>query len=813
MRDVEVPMKKYSKTVVLFFALVGLVLTGCKGGGKDQAASDFMNDAKLVFSIGDVQVKTGEIWNAAQQQMKLVQGNEIKTGAKAQCNIAIGTDSFITVKESSHLVIEEIIKNASGTENNSLELKVGRTIVNPKKLLKGDSFRIKTPTAVAAVRGTKFVVESQPGEQMKVAVVDGKVELSRRVPALDRVDDEVIAKSEALTMLKEKVDEETIVIDANSSAFIDNKKAEAENIVINDIVAEHVETIKEELAKEKIAEKKEEMKEVQVADNQKAPEDKKEEKSKKFLKQEKDITTALASLDIMKKEKEEVVQIKIQEKIETRYVEEVKELDKAIDQAREQKLVEQKKEGAVTQLTINSPVKKSSIYVNSKFIGYDTAVLKPMPGASLTVEVMAPGFGSYKDEVTLKEGENRVLDVQLMEKAKLTIISPVSNSSIYVNSKFVGKDRVTVQPGAGKKIEIQVVSRGFKKYTAEVVLNTGESKEIKVELEQEKLLDRLNWSQNVGSQVLVDPIAYGNYLLVVAGDGSVVAMNREGARIWKANLKRGIESTPVIHEGNAYVVANNGDFYSIRITTGQISWKNKMFGALLFGSKPVIEKDTIFLATSFGRVYAFSTAGKELWHTDLENGVYSSVAYNNGKLYVGAEDHYIYAMDAKKGNVQWKFKTDSRMVSSSPMISGKTLFVGCYSGSFYAIDTDKGNEKWKFKSGDSIFSTPLISGGMVFFGSNDGNLYALSADGGKMMWKLETGSKVKSSPSTNGEFLFITSGNQIYALNMKNGGIQWTHRFDRSVKTSAGIKGNDIFVGLDSGEVASVRNSLKAVYR
>ncbi len=95
--------------------------------------------------MGDVKVKKSGSWQSAAQSMDLTRGDEIKTGDKSTCNLSIGNESFITLKSDSHLVIEDLFKDVSGVESNSFELKMGRSIVNPKKLLKGDSFQIRTP--------------------------------------------------------------------------------------------------------------------------------------------------------------------------------------------------------------------------------------------------------------------------------------------------------------------------------------------------------------------------------------------------------------------------------------------------------------------------------------------------------------------------------------------------------------------------------------------------------------------------------------------------------------------------------------------
>ena len=173
------------KIFICLFSIVALVaVSGCK---KDEEVS-LKNEARVIFTIGDVTVGSVDQWKPASEEMKLEEGSEIKTGKQAQCNIVIGKDSYITVKEKSHLVLKTLFRGVSGVQDNTLELRIGASVVNPKKLLKGDSFRIKTPTAIAAVRGTQFVVESNPEGKMKIAVVDGKVELKRRIPALESIE-------------------------------------------------------------------------------------------------------------------------------------------------------------------------------------------------------------------------------------------------------------------------------------------------------------------------------------------------------------------------------------------------------------------------------------------------------------------------------------------------------------------------------------------------------------------------------------------------------------------------------------------------
>lgn len=85
---------------------------------------------------------------------------------------------------------------------------------------------------------------------------------------------------------------------------------------------------------------------------------------------------------------------------------------------------------------------------------------------------------------------------------------------------------------------------------------------------------------------------------------------------------------------------------------------------------------------------------KERWRTKLATGLTQPVmAY--GKLFVAsADDHTVYALDAKSGE-----------------------------------------RAWSHMAGGRVDSPPTVSGGMVVFGSTDGYLYALRAADGALVWR------------------------------------------------------------------------------
>ncbi len=185
------------------------------------------------------------------------------------------------------------------------------------------------------------------------------------------------------------------------------------------------------------------------------------------------------------------------------------------------------------------------------------------------------------------------------------------------------------------------------------------------------------------------------------------------------------------------------------------------------------------------------------WRFKTEGKVISSPAVSDGIVYAGSTDQHLYAVDQGTGALKWKFQTQSR-VTSSPAVSGGAVFFGSFDGNFYALDAGTGTLKWKFATEgerrwshrglhglhpdgetmpdpwDFYLSSPAVFEGVVYFGSGDGFLYALDASTGKLKWKFRTGSVVHASPAIDDGTVFVGSWDSgLYALEAATGKPKW----------------------------------------
>lgn len=188
--------------VLSITAAVALIL-GCSKAKVDEYAI-------ITFMIGEVTKNSAsaEIGDIIKEK------DLIQTGAGSFCDIKIG-GSIIRIKEKSKLVVSSLLRKGE-LESTELGMDVGKMMCKPKKLLKSENFTIKTPTAVAGVRGTSFTVEADAAKTTRIKVFDGSVKVVKRVKQLETSTEKILEAATAVSK------EEKVVITQKEVAKAEN---------------------------------------------------------------------------------------------------------------------------------------------------------------------------------------------------------------------------------------------------------------------------------------------------------------------------------------------------------------------------------------------------------------------------------------------------------------------------------------------------------------------------------------------------------------------------------------------------------------
>ena len=106
---------------------------------------------------GTAEVQRGGTWSALAPGASVQLGDHVRTAAASRLKLLFRDDSVLNLAERSELVIDEQVAGAAPTSSFSLLLGKVRAVVNDRYSAKGAAFEVKSPTAIAGVRGTSFI--------------------------------------------------------------------------------------------------------------------------------------------------------------------------------------------------------------------------------------------------------------------------------------------------------------------------------------------------------------------------------------------------------------------------------------------------------------------------------------------------------------------------------------------------------------------------------------------------------------------------------------------------------------------------------
>ncbi len=100
-------------------------------------------------------------------------GDVIETGANSGAIVVLGDSSVVMMQDSTRLEIPDVPENQKRVQ--SVKATSGKVWFAVKKVQQGEKFEVETDEAVAAVRGTEFLVEVDDAGELSVTTAEGEV--------------------------------------------------------------------------------------------------------------------------------------------------------------------------------------------------------------------------------------------------------------------------------------------------------------------------------------------------------------------------------------------------------------------------------------------------------------------------------------------------------------------------------------------------------------------------------------------------------------------------------------------------------------
>jgi outer membrane protein assembly factor BamB len=309
---------------------------------------------------------------------------------------------------------------------------------------------------------------------------------------------------------------------------------------------------------------------------------------------------------------------------------------------------------------------------------------------------------------------------------------------------------------------------------------------------------------------------------------------------------------PAVAYGMVYALNKDGHLYALDLDTGDLVWKYKGPGTLMFPGNPVIADGKIYATTGQTASYTGQEGesefacldaytGQLIWKLPIEAfAPRESVAIAYGTLYlipgdvtkavdvesgeeyatfnqvwaIGTRSWHMWRHDAAHSGtgqfgpanltLSWKFTTDGAVVSS-PSIADGRVYVGSHDKNIYCLNARTGSFIWKFTTNERIKSSPAVVDGRVYVGPDDGYIYCLDAYNGGLIWSTYAGGSIqvnfgaapalRSSPIVVGDKVYVGSlDTNVYCLDNRDGKVVWTYKTDGYITSSPAVVDGAVYV-------------------
>jgi outer membrane protein assembly factor BamB len=289
------------------------------------------------------------------------------------------------------------------------------------------------------------------------------------------------------------------------------------------------------------------------------------------------------------------------------------------------------------------------------------------------------------------------------------------------------------------------------------------------------------WRFETGDYCHSSPWIEGDRVLVGSADGHLYCLGlRDGRLRWKHTTEGPIYASPACARGIAAIASGDGKVYGARLVNGVLAWTYALpTGDTAFSQSPAASDGTrIFVGAWDRHLYAIdAAAGTLAWRRQCTDRSFAfspaigAPATEGGRVYVPSNDNGLHAFDAASGEPLWKATTPGQKFGySGPRIAGDRIVIGCLgddAGEFRCVSREDGRELWCVDTGSTIYdSTPAVAEGHASIGSVDGTLSVVRIADGQIVaqHRLPTGHFLASPAAEPGSIYAASYSDRVVAF-------------------------------------------------
>jgi len=272
-------------------------------------------------------------------------------------------------------------------------------------------------------------------------------------------------------------------------------------------------------------------------------------------------------------------------------------------------------------------------------------------------------------------------------------------------------------------------------------------------------------------------------VLVGTSKGEVLAFDREGKSLWKAQVSGEVLAPPAARDGTVVVRVGDGRVHALDAVTGKQKWLyQRPTPALTVRTHTglIVDRGAVFAGFAGGRLVALALANGNIgWDavvalprgaTELErvSDITSLPVLDGRQICAVAFQGRVACLDASRGTTLW-----ARDVSSIAglALDAHYLYVTDDKNAVMALDKTNGASIWKQdRLVNRRVSAPLAVGRYVVVGDVEGYVHFISREDGSFAARIATdGSPISAPPIPLdlSSFLVQTRNGGVFAITVQ----------------------------------------------
>ena len=266
------------------------------------------------------------------------------------------------------------------------------------------------------------------------------------------------------------------------------------------------------------------------------------------------------------------------------------------------------------------------------------------------------------------------------------------------------------------------------------------------------------WSTKVGKRkdLTTGCGASRDHVAVVNGSTVFLLEAESGKVLWSKRCINSPNAAPSVGAKNVYVPLVDGrlEVFSLE-NKGLYSKTFVSFGAAI--AQPLVTDSTVSWATTSGHYSVAAADGETIQYQLVADGSFTAGGTaDKDTVYVATTNGRVYAFDESRGSIHWEYETGDRILHK-PVVNGRSLYVFAAEGRLHRIDTYTGRPAngWE-RPISGVRQFVGISRDKIYVLNENDELTAIDKNTGVILSRIR-GRLSQVLPNTHSDRLYIGS--------------------------------------------------------